>query len=292
MERDDVVLSVVPHATSKIARPEDLFTLQTHGFRGEALATIAEVSQLEVQSRTPNAVIGFSYKKLEREWVESAVGMPQGTIITVSNIFYNIPARRKFLKSPFTEFSHITQTLTHFALIYPMVAFRFLHNGETVYHLAAQSDWRARVYSVLGSDYGKKLLEIHCESEVLQISGFASHPHVVVNDRKAQYFFVNNRFVRDPMLMRAVSHAYEGIIPRGKHPVVVLSLTLDPHLVDVNVHPRKLEVKFRQASNTYSSVVDALRRIFVSDPSGSILRELPHTDDSRSRGEFVFHQCD
>lgn len=290
MSRDDMLLSVERHTTSKISVSDDLFALHTYGFRGEALSSIAEVSLFSIQTRSREAVSGICYTKTYDGWVETEVPMPTGTKITVDHLFYNVPARQKFLKTAFTEYTHILHILTNFALIKPLVSFRFTHNGQLVFSYDAKQHWHERIADVLTETLTLHLRPLQYKEDTVVVDGFVSVYTSVLDSRKHQYCFVNERPVRDALISKALHAGYEGLIQKLKYPMAVIRLTLPPHLVDVNVHPRKTEVRFANTNLVYNAVLQGVKacmdgqRQRISVPEGA--REIVSHLENKGSGEL------
>ncbi len=259
MSATDARMSFERHATSKISKVEDLFSIRTMGFRGEALASIAAVTQVELKTRQKNSDIGTriviegTEVKLQEACVTNA-----GTNIMVKNLFYNVPARRKFLKSPGTELRNIQDEFTRIALAYPEIAFRLWHNGTEHFHLDAGS-LKTRIIALLGNHYDKKLVPVEEKTDLLNISGFIGKPEAAIRTRGMQFFFVNGRFIRNTYLNHAISTAFDGLIDKAAFPFYVLFFDVDPKHVDVNVHPTKQEVKFEDERMMYSFLLATVR---------------------------------
>ncbi|MDO5552972.1 MAG: DNA mismatch repair endonuclease MutL [Planctomycetia bacterium] len=264
--RDELPLALTSHATSKIAETDDLFKILTLGFRGEALASIAEVSQLLVRSRTAATPEGAEITSHGGELSAPApCGAPVGTCIEVRNLFFNIPARRKFLKSASTEFGHITEAVIRLALPYYQIHFVLRHNGKVVYDLPPVASMLQRIDRLFGSELAGRLIHVsnaNRDSNV-KLSGYVGHPDASRPNNNLQYLFLNQRFIRDRSLGHALSEAYRGLLPVGRCPVSFLNVSLPPDFVDVNVHPTKNEVRFADPSRVYSSLLGAIREEFL-----------------------------
>lgn len=264
MSAEDLALAFLPHATSKIRDEEDLLRIATLGFRGEALPSIAAVAEVEIWTRRPEDASGSHRLLRGGESIRSgATGAPAGTRIEVRDLFFNTPARRKFLKSPATEAGHVGQTIGRLALAHPGVAFRLVQNGRETLRFPAES-LGERVARVLGKDLGAELRTIDVAGAI-RVSGFATHPQFTLPSQRAILFFVNRRFVRDRSLTHGLFAAYATLIPHGRSPAAVLFLDLAPGEVDVNVHPAKLEVRFRSPQSIHEAIVGAVRRSVVRD---------------------------
>ncbi|XZF13089.1 DNA mismatch repair endonuclease MutL [Chitinophagaceae bacterium MMS25-I14] len=244
MSPTDARMSFERHATSKIRNIDDLFTIRTMGFRGEALASIAAVAQVEMKTRQQDSEIGTRLcVEATDVKVQEPTATAPGTNIMVKNLFFNVPARRHFLKSNTTEFRHILDEFTRVALAHPKIAFRLWHNGAEQFHMEA-GNLKTRIVGLLGNSYEKNLVPVDEQTELINISGFIGKPEAATRTRGMQFFFINNRFIRSSYLHHAVMTSYEGLIEKEAFPFYVLFLEIDPARVDVNVHPTKQEVKF------------------------------------------------
>jgi DNA mismatch repair protein MutL len=259
MSSTDARMSFERHATSKIRNIEDLFTIRTMGFRGEALASIAAVTQVELKTRqatnesgTRIVIEGTEVK------LQEPCGVNPGTNIMVKNLFYNVPARRHFLKSNTTELRHIIDEFTRVALAYPHIGFRLFSNGVEQFHLEPGSP-KARIVGLLGNTYEKNLVPVNEQTDALNITGFIGKPESATRTRGMQFFFINNRFIRNAYLNHAVMQGYEGLIEKDSFPFYVLFLEVDPSRVDVNVHPTKQEVKFEDDRMMYTYLNAAVK---------------------------------
>ncbi|MDQ7989329.1 MAG: DNA mismatch repair endonuclease MutL [Candidatus Dactylopiibacterium sp.] len=261
IERDDLALALERHATSKIASLEDLEAVGTMGFRGEALAAIASVARTRVTSRATGAAHAWRVTEREREPVPAALNA--GTVIEVEDLYYNTPARRKFLKSEGTEFGHCDDVFRRIALARPDVGFQLSHNGRVSLRLAA-GDAQRRVREVLGDDFMAHCRAVTAESGALRLTGFAALPAYARANRDAQFFYVNGRFVRDKLIQHALREAYADILHGARHPAFVLFLDMDPAGVDVNVHPAKTEVRFREGRAIHQFVFHGLSRALAA----------------------------
>ena len=256
----DAQLCFERHATSKITKAEDLFQLQTKGFRGEALASIASVAQVELLTCNNNELNGFRVevdggKQLACEEVSTQ----KGSVFTVKNLFFNIPARRYFLKSDTVELRHIMEEFERIALTHPEIHFVLSHNGQVVHDLP-KSNYRQRIIHLFGTKYGDFLIPIEEDTEIVKISGFVGRSEIAKKSRGDQYFFVNQRFIRNPLLNHAVTQAFEQILPAGQFPFFVLYLEVPSDTIDVNVNPTKTEVKFQDERSIHAIVHAAVRR--------------------------------
>lgn len=260
MNAVDAQLCFERHATSKITKAEDLFQLQTKGFRGEALASIASVAQVELLTCNNNELNGFRVevdggKQLACEEVSTQ----KGSVFTVKNLFFNIPARRYFLKSDTVELRHIMEEFERIALTHPEIHFVLSHNGQVVHDLP-KSNYRQRIIHLFGTKYGDFLIPIEEDTEIVKISGFVGRSEIAKKSRGDQYFFVNQRFIRNPLLNHAVTQAFEQILPTGQFPFFILYLEVPCDTIDVNVNPTKTEVKFQDERSIHAIVHAAVRR--------------------------------
>ena len=266
MVRDDAVLAFERHATSKIRETDDLTAIGTLGFRGEALASIASVARVELTTciEDVNAATRVTIEGGRMRDVKDAAH-PRGTTIAVRDLFFNIPARRKFLRSEATETYHLTNLVTHYALAHPEIAFTFVNNGREVVRATPATDLRERAYQIFGEEFLKNLLEVDGGmQQVARVSGFVSAPRDRRTSRDSQYLFVNRRFVRDRMIGRALSEAYRSILPHGVYPAALLFVETPLEEVDVNVHPAKTEVRFRRQAAVADAVREAVRAALAS----------------------------
>ncbi len=260
MSETDARLSFERHATSKIRKAEDLFTLRTMGFRGEALASIAAIAQVEMKTRLENQELG-TLLVVEASEVkkQELVACEVGTNISVKNLFYNIPARRNFLKSNSVEFRHIVDEFQRVALAYPEIAFTFM-NGEVLEFDLPSSKLSQRIVSIFGKNYQQQLAPCSEETERIRITGYIGKPESAKRTRGEQFLFVNNRFIKSNYLNHAIAGAYTGLLPEGSFPFYVLYIEIDPKHIDVNVHPTKTEIKFDDERSIYGIVLAATRQ--------------------------------
>ena len=252
MSPSDLRMSIERHATSKISKAEDLFSLRTMGFRGEALASISAVAQVEIRSRQASeelghllVVEGSVVKKLEPEACQS------GTSVTVKNLFYNIPARRNFLKGNPVEMKHILDEFIHLALAYPGISFMLVNGDEVVYDLVP-SKLSQRIVALFGKAYQQQLAVIQEEAAGIKVTGYIGRPELAKRTRSEQYFFVNYRYIRNNYLHHAVMNGFEGLLQEGSFPFYTIFIEIDPAHIDVNVHPTKTEIKFTDDRAVYS----------------------------------------
>ncbi|MCL6272853.1 DNA mismatch repair endonuclease MutL [Muricauda sp. 2012CJ35-5] len=252
MSETDARLSFERHATSKISNAQDLFNLQTKGFRGEALASIAAIAHVDMLTRTEDYEVG-THLKIEGSKVVSQdiVATPKGTSIAVKNLFFNIPARRNFLKSNQVELRHITDEFHRVALVHPAIEFHFYNNGTELFNLPKANE-RQRISHVFGGKMTERLVPVGEDTEVVKISGFVCKPEFAKKSRGEQFFFANHRFIKSPYLHHAVVSAFEGLIKPDVFPGYFLYLEVDPKSIDINIHPTKTEVKFDDEHTLYA----------------------------------------
>ncbi|MEH6538067.1 MAG: DNA mismatch repair endonuclease MutL [Psychroserpens sp.] len=252
MSTTDARLSFERHATSKIRSAEDLFSLNTKGFRGEALASIAAIAHVEMKTKQEQDELG-TLLEIEGSGIKNqdVTVTPKGTSIAVKHLFFNIPARRNFLKSNNVELRHIIDEFHRVALAHPDIAFVMFHNGSENFNLPV-SNYRQRIVNIFGGKTNEKLVPVEEETEVLKISGFVGKPEFAKRTKSEQFFFVNNRFIKSPYLNHAINSAYEGLIKDGSHPNYFLNLTVDPKTIDINIHPTKTEIKFDDEHTLYA----------------------------------------
>src|SRR5690606_10845327 len=256
----DARLCFERHATSKISSAEDLFSIRTMGFRGEALASIAAIAQAELRTRRAEDEIGLLIQaEGSRITREEPCQCPAGTSIRVKNLFFNIPARSNFLKSNAVEMRHIIDEFLRVALAHPQVFFSLHHDGQEVYHLP-KATLKQRLIHVFGNSYSERLVPVEEETNVIGLRGFIGKPEYARKTRGEQYFFVNNRFIRDGYLHHAIMNAYDELLVPGSYPFYALFIEIDPARIDINVHPTKTEIKFEDEKTVYAIVRSAVKR--------------------------------
>ncbi|WP_452226035.1 DNA mismatch repair endonuclease MutL [Lacinutrix cladophorae] len=252
MSTTDARLSFERHATSKIRTADDLFQLNTKGFRGEALASIAAIAHVELKTKQEGEEVGTSIIIEGSEIVEQEVVVaPKGTSIAVKNLFFNIPARRNFLKSNTVELRHIIDEFHRVTLAHPNIAFAMYHNGSESFQLP-ESNYRQRIVNIFGNRTNEKLVPVEEDTEVLKISGFVGKPEYAKKSRGEQFFFVNDRFIKSAYLNHAIASAFEGLLKDGAHASYFLNLQVNPQTIDINIHPTKTEIKFDDEHTLYA----------------------------------------
>lgn len=260
MTEADARMAFERHATSKIQGADDLFKIRTKGFRGEALASIAAVAQVELQTRHQEREVGTELDiEGSRVLRQEASSHSNGTRFIVKNLFYNVPARRKFLKSDQVEMRHIIEEFQRVALIHPDIGFRLMKDGNELFDLRPGSH-RQRIVGVMGTAYDQRLVPVEEHTELVNVSGFIGKPEFARKRRGEQYLFLNQRFIKSPYLHNAICKAYDELLPAGAHPSYFLHLMVDPAKVDINIHPTKTEVKFEDERSIYAIVSSAIRQ--------------------------------
>jgi len=261
MSRDDAILAFERHATSKLKTAEDLEAILTLGFRGEALASIASVAKVRLRTQIAGDLAGTEIEISDGRMLGVRdVAFARGAEFEIRDLFFNVPARRKFLKSEATESFHIANLVTHYALANPQLSFTLTNNNRDSIRVSPAADLRDRAYQLFGNEFIGDLIEVLGESEEMLVRGFVSSPTTTRTTRDSQYFFINGRYVRDKLIGKALSEAYRAMIPAGVYPSAMLFVEMPPSEVDVNVHPAKTEVRFVRGAIVFDLVRDAVRR--------------------------------
>lgn len=265
IEPEQLPLAVASHATSKIRDADDLFRVGTLGFRGEALASIAEISQLLLRSRVSADAAGAELE-VNGGRIGSVVpcGCPPGTCLEIRNLFFNTPVRRKFLRSTQTEMGHVSEAFTRLAVAHPHIHFTLKHNDRPVYDLPPVESWRQRIATFFGDDLAQGLISVESQNDEIRLSGYVANPSFSRGNNRMQYLFLNGRHIRDRSLQHALGEAYRGLLLTGRFPIAFLRLEVPPEIVDVNVHPSKLEVRFQDGGRLYSQLLGTLRNRFLT----------------------------
>ncbi|WP_320955883.1 DNA mismatch repair endonuclease MutL, partial [Enterocloster asparagiformis] len=244
--KDQISLAFLRHATSKIKSVEDLFTVSSLGFRGEALASIAAVAQVELITKTGDSLTGFRYQiegGTERGLEE--VGAPDGTTFIARNLFYNTPARKKFLKRPVTEGAYVADLVEKIALSHPEISIRFIQNNQNKLYTSGNHNLRDLVYTVYGREVTANLLPIDVQAQDIKVSGFIGKPLIARGNRNYENYFINGRYIKSSIISRAIEEAYKPYMMQHKYPFTLLHFSIEPEFLDVNVHPTKMELRFR-----------------------------------------------
>ena len=259
MSKNDMKMSFMKHATSKITKIEDIFSITSMGFRGEALASISSISNIEMISKKKDAdktnIISLEGDKVT---LEKTVFSEQGTSIKVRNLFYNVPARRNFLKSDFVELRHIIDSFNRIALSYPDIEFNLIHNDEELFYLK-KSNLRKRISSIFGRKIDENLIPLNEKTSLVKITGFTLKPQFSKKSKNNQFLFVNNRYIKSQFLNHSINNAYEGLLREGFYPGYFIFLEINPNKIDVNVHPNKTEIKFEDEQNLYSIINSSIK---------------------------------
>jgi DNA mismatch repair protein MutL len=289
---DELELAVASHATSKLRTADDLFRVGTLGFRGEALASIAEVSRLSIRSRPPAQQAGARLDVVGGRLEEIApCGSPPGTTVEVSGLFYNTPVRRKFLRTTQTEMGHVTEAFTRLALAHPQVHFTLRGGERTVHDLPADEPWLERIGRFFGAELAAGLIWVESRDGDVALAGYVAEPSHSRSHPRMQYLFLNGRHIRDRSLQHALGEAYRGLLLTGRYPISFLGFQMPPDLVDVNVHPTKLEVRFQDGGRLYSQLLGTLRTRFLTTDLTARLQPGPAeggaaAHDERRAGEL------
>nr|WP_294662401.1 DNA mismatch repair endonuclease MutL [uncultured Blautia sp.] len=264
MEEDQIPMAFLRHATSKIEKVEDLEHIASLGFRGEALSSIAAVSQVELITKTPSAISGNRY--VIEGGVEHSLeelGAPEGTTFLVRNLFYNTPARSKFLKSDTTEANYIHTLMEQLALSHPEISFKYIQNKQVKLHTSGNYSVKDVIYSVYGRDIAKALLEVEQENSFMKITGFVGKPEIARGNRSFENYYINGRYVKNNIITKAIENAYKGFLMQHKFPFVSLRMEMEGNDLDVNVHPAKREVRFAREQEVYDAIYDTVRNALI-----------------------------
>lgn len=291
IEADQIPLAFLRHATSKIEKVEDLEQIASLGFRGEALSSIAAVSQVELITKTPSAVSGSRY--IIEGGVEHSLeelGAPEGTTFLVRNLFYNTPARNKFLKSDMTEANYIHTLMEQLALSHPEISFKYIQNRQVKLHSSGNYSVKDVIYSVYGRDITKALLDAEFENDFMKITGFVGKPEIARGNRSFENYYINGRYVKNNIITKAIESAYKGFLMQHKFPFVSLQMQMEGNDLDVNVHPAKREVRFAREQEVYEAVYDTVRRALTGKemiPKVSVGRPEPETKETPAKSVSV-----
>ena len=263
-EKEQIPLAFLRHSTSKIKSIEDLATVSSLGFRGEALSSIAAVAQVELITKPAFALNGSRYQiEGGKEKAFEEIGAPEGTTFLVRNLFYNTPVRRKFLKAPATEAGYISEVVEKLALSHPEVSVRFINNGQTKLHTNGNGNLKDVIYSVYGREITSALMPVEFASKDVSITGFIGKPIIARGNRAYENYFINGRYIRSNLISKAIEDGYRGHLMQHKYPFTVLQISIDPLLLDVNVHPSKMELRFRNAEEIYQLIMQAVQNAFA-----------------------------
>jgi DNA mismatch repair protein MutL len=284
IEPEQLELALAPHATSKLADSEDLFDVRTLGFRGEALASIAEISHMTLRSRVASSDGGYELRAQgsDREPIKPCA-MNVGTTIEVRHLFFNTPVRRKFMKTPSTEMGHVVEAFTRIALAFPNVHMKLSSNDRVQYDLPPTNRWSERIRAFFGDEIADALISVEHEDEKVKVRGYVADPSVSRSNNRMQYLFLNGRYIRDRALQHALSEAYRGLLMVGRLPICFLQMQIDPKTVDVNVHPTKVEVRFEDSGAIYSRLLHTIRHRFLTS---NLVAKAPQAADPNSPGNM------
>lgn len=275
--KDQVKTAFLRHATSKIRSVEDLLSVSSLGFRGEALSSISAVAQVELVTKTAESFSGVSYKIYggEEEAFDD-IGAPDGTTFLVKNLFYNTPARRKFLKSATTEAGYVEQMMVHIALSHSEISFKFIHNNKNKIYTSGNGKVKDIIYHIYGRDVAGALIPLEAQNEDVKVTGFVAKPYVSRGNRNYESYFINGRYIKSSIIYKAIEEGYRTFTMKHRYPFVCLDFKIDQELLDVNVHPTKMEIRFRNGREIYELVVDAVRAALLQkDLVQDVLRETP-----------------
>lgn len=261
---EQVPIAFLRHATSKITSIEDLLTVRSLGFRGEALSSIAAVGQVELITKTGDAMTGLRYEihgGIEQNVEE--IGCPEGTTFIVRNLFYNTPARRKFLKTAMTEGNYVSELVEQIAMSHPDISFKFVNNGQNKLSTSGNGSLKDILYHIYGRDIATNLLPIEAERNGMKISGYVAKPYISRGNRSFEHYFVNGRYIKSPIITKAIEEAYKTFVMIHKFPFVAIYLTVDSKLLDVNVHPRKMEMRYSRSDELYKFIFEEIRYVLL-----------------------------
>ena len=289
---DDMEIAFERHATSKIRKAEDLETVKSMGFRGEALASIAAIARVEMKSKTEDSETGYEVVVEGGNVIsKQETGCQKGTTITVENLFYNTPVRYKFLKKDFTEAGYIEDVMTRIALVNPNIAIRLINSGKTIIQTSGNGELKDVIYTIYGKEIAENVIDVNYEYEDIKVTGVIGKPSIARSNRANQLFFVNKRYIKDKVLTSGAEQAFKGMVTIGKFGFLVLNLEVNPQKVDVNVHPAKLEVRFEEESKVFKAVYHAikdslLKGDLVSDPEREYKNEETKVVEENNGGLF------
>ncbi len=260
IDKGEIPMAFLRHSTSKIKSVEDLMCVRSLGFRGEALSSIAAVAQIELITKTKEAFTGVRYViEGGKEQNMEDIGAPDGTTFIVRNLFYNTPVRRKFLKTATTEAGYVSALVEHLAFSHPEVSFRFINNGQNKLYTSGNGSLKDIIYHVNGRDIATNLLEVSAKTQDIQISGFIGKPMISRGNRTYENYFINGRYIKSNIITRAIEEGYKGYIMQHQYPFTALHFTIEQSIIDVNVHPTKMELRFSQNEFVYDFVLNAIR---------------------------------
>ncbi len=296
IDKEQVPLAFKRHATSKIRDIMDLVTVSSLGFRGEALSSVASVAQVEMITKPADKMLGISYQIEDGEEKQiQEIGAPDGTTILVRNLFAHVPARRKFLKSSVTEASHIAQIIENMALSRPELSVRFINNGQTKLYTTGNGRMKDLIYTIYGKEISSNLLEISAQTECFKVTGYLGKPIISRGNRSFENYFINGRFIKSSLISKAIETAYKSFMMQHRYPFTVLHIEIDPELIDVNVHPSKMELRFRREEDIYNQLVRVIEEClrgkqFIPDVRLSDEKEDKKKDEPVKKGAEPFEK--
>ncbi len=292
-DKEQIPIAFLRHSTSKIKSIEDLATVSSLGFRGEALSSIAAVAQVELITKPQGVLNGFRYQiEGGKEKSLEEIGAPEGTTFIVRNLFYNTPARRKFLKTPVTEAGYIADVVEKIALSHPEVSIRFINNGQTKLHTTGNGKIKDIIYNVYGREITAALLPVEFSSSNVSMTGFIGKPILSRGNRAYENYFINGRYIKSNLISKAIEEGYRGYMMQHKYPFTVLHIEIDSSLLDVNVHPSKMELRFRNAEEIYQNIINAIRyalthRELIPEVSAPTPKPVPQQVQQPQQGKAV-----
>ncbi len=293
IDKDDIPLAFLRHSTSKIRTSTDLLMIASLGFRGEALSSIASVAQVELLTKTPGELTGVRYCiEGGKETVFEEVGCPSGTTMIVRNLFYNTPARRKFLKSDMTEAGYVNDLIMRLSLSHPEISFKFINNRQNRIHTAGNMQLKDIIYNIYGRDITANLLEVDRRSANMEIKGFIGKPLISRGNRAYENYFINGRYIKSPVITKAIEEAYKNFVMVHKYPFTAFHLSIDSSLIDVNVHPTKMEIRFYNSEEVYELVYRTIRdalegRDLIPDVSMDTDREIAARQKQEMKEQLI-----
>ena len=259
IEKDEIPLAFLRHSTSKIQSVEDLFTVSSLGFRGEALSSIAAVGQVELITKTSRSLTGNRYQiEGGQERGMEEIGAPDGTTFIVRNLFYNTPVRRKFLKTPMTEGAHVADLVEKIALSHPEISIRFIQNNQNKLHTSGNHNLKDIIYTVYGREITANLIPVSVTGEAFSVEGFIGKPVIARSNRNFENYYINGRYIKSNIINKAIEEAYKPFMMQHKYPFTMLHFKIEPEFLDVNVHPTKMELRFQNGENVFRMVRDTV----------------------------------
>lgn len=278
--KEDIPNAFLRHSTSKIESADDLNNISSLGFRGEALSSISAVSQVELITKTPNSITGTRYQIAgeEREEPED-IGCPNGTTIIIRNLFFNTPARRKFLKSPTTEAGYINDLMNRLAASMPNISFKFINNNKVMLHTSGNGNLKDIIYNIYGRDIAFNLIPVNVETKDMSIEGYIAKPSTSRGNRNYENYFLNGRYIKSDVITKAIEEAYKPYTMTHKYPFTSLYINMDPQSVDVNVHPTKLEVRFEEGNQIYDLIYSSIKDALISKEH---IKQIKLTEDKQT----------